>query len=161
MVEASENNKHLRSKLSDREESTETIKALQTDMHRYVFTFVIRNLRTSIVYSSTIYKYGNICFRLKESTQNQICELQRLLENSQMESKETSEVNKDLEKILEEQKSVITMQNEKLSDIGGIVEEKEMQIAELNAQMASLKIEHQSQIEDQEASLKRLAKFRY
>ena len=53
------------------------------------------------------------------------------------------------------------MQNEKLSDIGGIVEEKEMQIAELNAQMASLKIEHQSQIEDQEASLKRLAKFRY
>ena len=84
-----------------------------------------------------------------------------MLENSQMESKETSEVNKDLEKILEEQKSVITMQNEKLSDICGIVEEKEMQIAELNAQMASLKIEHQSQIEDQEASLKRLAKFRY
>ena len=101
------------------------------------------------------------CCRLEESTENQICELQRLLENSRMESKETSEVNKDLEKVFEEQKSVITIQNEKLSDIRGVVEEKEMQIAELNAQIASLKIEHQSQIEDHEASLKRLAKFRF
>ena len=78
-----------------------------------------------------------------------------MLENSQLESKETSEVNKELEQILQEQKSVITEGNERLADLQGVVEEKEMQQAELNAQIASIKIEYQGQIEDLEASLKR------
>ena len=78
-----------------------------------------------------------------------------MLENSQLESKETSEVNKELEQILQEQKSVITEGNERLADLQGVVEEKEMQQAELNAQIASIKIEYQGQIEDLEASLRR------
>ena len=51
---------------------------------------------------------------------------------------------------------MITVQNERLSDVTAVVEEREMHIAELNAQLASLKVEHQGQIEDMEASFKRL-----
>ncbi len=91
------------------------------------------------------------CFldRLEECKDGRIAELQLLLETSQRESRDTAEVNRELEQVLQQQTEAMTRQAEELQ---GAVEERDMTIAELNAQAASLKLEHEAQVEDLQAA---------
>ncbi len=96
-----------------------------------------------------------IFLSLRETTEKQISDLQHLLEASQNETKEANENNSELELVLKQQKSYMSMQHEKLTDLQGMIQEREVQVAQLEAQMASQRLELNSQIEDLSQQLKK------